>query len=135
VSDRFFDTNIILSLISSDERKADVAETAIAEGGHLSVQVLNEFASVARKKARLDWHEISDVLSSVRQVCRVHPLTVATHDAARALAEQHGLNLYDASIVASAQHAGCRVLYSEDLQEGRRFDRTLEVVNPFRTPP
>jgi predicted nucleic acid-binding protein len=27
---------------------------------------------------------------------------------------------------------GCTVLYSEDLQHGRVFERTLRVVDPFR---
>lgn len=133
VAEVFFDTNVLLYLVSTDAGKADIAEAKLAGGGHLSVQVLNEFASVARRKAGLDWREIDEVLGSARQMCRVHSLTVETHDAARGLAQQHGLGFYDASIVASALLAGCDVLYSEDLQDGQRFDRVLQVRNPFRT--
>jgi predicted nucleic acid-binding protein len=131
VAEAFFDTNVLLYLVSADTRKADIAETTIAGGGHLSVQVLNEFVSVARRKAGLDWREIDDVLGSVRQVCRVHPLTAETHDAARSLAQNHGLSFYDALIVASALLAGCDVLFTEDMQHGQRFDRALQVRNPF----
>ncbi len=135
VAEPFFDTNVLLYLVSADTGKADVAEATIAAGGHVSVQVLNEFVSVARRKAGLDWREIDEVLGLVRSMCRVHPLTVETHDSARKLAEDYGLGLYDASIVASALLAGCTVLYSEDLQDGRRFERRLQVRNPFRVGP
>ena len=131
VAEAFFDTNVLLYLVSANPGKADLAETTIAGGGHLSVQVLNEFVSVARRKAGLDWREIEEVLESVRQICRVHSLTVETHDAARGLAQKHGLNFYDALIVASALLAGCDVLYTEDLQHGQLFDQSLQVLNPF----
>jgi predicted nucleic acid-binding protein len=35
-------------------------------------------------------------------------------------------------IMASALHADCDVLYSEDLQHGRGIDRRLTIRNPFR---
>lgn len=46
----FFDTNILVYVASGDTTKADLAEAAIAAGGSISVQVLNE---VARRKTRL----------------------------------------------------------------------------------
>lgn len=46
------------------------------------------------------------------------------------LAQAHGLSHWDALIVQAAIDGGCKWLYSEDLQAGRRFG-TLEVVNPF----
>ena len=45
--DVFFDTNVLLYLISEDITKADRAETLLALGGVISVQVLSEFAAVA----------------------------------------------------------------------------------------
>ena len=49
-TDIFFDTNVLLYLISGDSIKADRAEELIGAGGVISVQVLNEFASVASRK-------------------------------------------------------------------------------------
>lgn len=132
MTETFFDTNVLLYLVSSDARKADLAEAELAAGGHLSVQVLNEFTNVARRKAGLSWDEIADVLEPVRRICTVHALDVANHDFARDLARRHELSFYDALIVASACQAGCRVLASEDLQHGQRFQGTLTVRNPFR---
>ena len=129
----FVDTNVPLYLVSADSRKAGIAQAALARGNpHVSVQVLNEFVAVARKKAALSWSEIDEVLGTVREVCRVHSLALETHDAARALARRHQLGIYDASIVASALLAGCDVLCSEDFQHGQRFGGTLRVRNPFR---
>ena len=97
----------------------------------ISVQVLNECASVLRRKAGLDWPEIAAVLNDVRTLAdAVLPLTVTMHERALALAGQGGLAFYDALIVASALEAGARRLLSEDMQDGRRFG-TLEIVNPF----
>jgi hypothetical protein len=42
------------------------------------------------------------------------------------------LQTWDALIVQAALEADCQVLYSEDLQAGRRFG-ALHVVNPFAT--
>ena len=128
----FFDTNVLLYLLSADDAKANVAEATIAEGGHVSVQVLNEFVGVARRKAALGWNEIDDVLGTVRRICHVHALTEETHEDARALAEKYSLNIYDASIVASAAQARCDWLYSEDFHDGQRYEGGPKVRNPFR---
>ena len=49
----FFDTNVLLYLTSSDPAKADRAEATLAKGGAISVPVLNELASIARRKMRM----------------------------------------------------------------------------------
>jgi predicted nucleic acid-binding protein len=97
----------------------------------VSVQVLNEVAAVARRKLDLAWPDLLELLAAVRAACRVEPLTVETHDAALAIAQRHQLEFYDALIVASAAAAGCKRLYTEDLQHGQRFGPALRVVNPF----
>ena len=56
----FFDTNVLLYLLSEDIGKADRAEALIGMGGILSVQVLNEFASVASRKLKMSYSEIRD---------------------------------------------------------------------------
>jgi predicted nucleic acid-binding protein len=98
----FFDTNVLLYLISGDPVKADEAETLISGGGVISAQVLNEFASVASRKRSLRPREIREVLSAVRAVCSLEPVTVQTHDLAFDLLERVQLSFYDALIVAAA---------------------------------
>ncbi|HET7123590.1 MAG TPA: PIN domain-containing protein [Bradyrhizobium sp.] len=126
----FFDTNI---LVYAQQRggKADRARALLAGGGKLSVQVLNEFTTVSRRKQRREWHEIAEAVADV--LTTVDPplaLTLDLHSAARALAEDHGLSFYAALIVAAALEAGCDTLFSEDLQHGRRIGR-LAILNPF----
>jgi len=131
--DAFYDTNIVLYLLSSETAKADTAEALIADGGHVSVQVLNEFANVATRKIGMTWAGLADVLGAVREVCQVHPLSIDTHDRARAIAERYGFAFYDALIIAAALLADCEILYSEDLQSGQKIEGQLTFRNPFLT--
>ena len=127
----FFDTNVVFYLLSEDAAKADRAEELLAAGGRVSVQVLNEFAAVASRKLGMGWTDIGEILTQVRAVCPVEPLSIETHERGLAVAARYGLSVYDAMIVASALLAGCKALYSEDLQHGQIFERQLTVRNPF----
>jgi len=126
-----FDTNILLYLLSEDAPKADRVEELTANGGVISVQVLNEFAAVASRKLGMSWSEIRDVLAPIRAVCEIEPLSVETHDLGIEIAERYGFSFYDAMILASALRAGCKTLYSEDLQDRQVIDRKLRIRNPF----
>jgi len=131
--ENFFDTNVVLYLLSADVAKANRAEELIALGGTLSVQVLNEFVAVASRKLRMPWSEIRDVLSQIRRVCAIEPITLETHDRALHIAERYGLSIYDALIVAAALLAGCKTLHSEDMQDGQVIEGTLRIRNPFNS--
>lgn len=133
-AEAFFDTNVVLYLLSADSAKADRAEQCIAKGGCICVQVLNEFASVATRKLRMSWTEVNEVLSQLRAVCEVHSVTVQTHDQAVALAQRYGLPIYDALIVSAALLAGCTTLWGEDMQDGQVILRKLTIRNPFAAP-
>lgn len=128
----FFDTNVLLYLLSGDVAKADRAERVVAGGGYVSVQVLNEFASVASRKLEMTYPEIRDALAPIRAVCEVTPITSGTHDLGLQIAERYGFSVYDALIAASALLAGCEILYSEDLQGGQLIDKQLVIKNPFK---
>lgn len=127
----FFDSNILLYLASGDPAKADKAESLLAGGGAISVQVLNEVANVARRKMRLSWEETNGFLTILRDVLTIHPLTVETHATGLELARRYGLSLYDSMIAASALLAGCSRLWSEDMQDGMLLEGTVRIVNPF----
>jgi predicted nucleic acid-binding protein len=126
----FFDTNVLLYLLSNDAAKADRAEALLAAGGVVSVQVLNEFASVASRKLMMTIPEVREILSTVRSVCVVKSLDVETHDLGLELAERYGFSIYDGLIVAAAVRAGCAILYTEDLQRGQVIEN-LTIRNPF----
>jgi predicted nucleic acid-binding protein len=126
----FFDTNILIYAQQSGP-KAQIAQALMAEGGVISVQVLNETANVLLRKFGRSWAEVEQALADIEDVLGpALPLTGQTHRAAIGLARDHGLSIYDALIIAAALEAGCDRLLSEDLQHGRRFG-VLVVQNPF----
>jgi predicted nucleic acid-binding protein len=128
----FFDTNVLVYIASGDAAKADKAEAIVGRGGAISVQVLNELANVARRKMRMSWQDTHTLLSLLRGLMTVHSVTLETHETGLALAERYHLSIYDAMIAASALHAGCDTLWSEDLQHGMALDGRLRIANPFR---
>lgn len=127
----FFDTSVLFYLLSNEAAKANRVEQLLAARGVISVQVLNEFAAVALRKLRLPLSDVKEILDTVRVVCSVEPVTVATHDRGLEVCERYKFSWYDSLIVASALIAGAKVLYAEDLQHGQMIDRQLRVVNPF----
>ena len=126
----FIDTNVLI-YAQTVEPKSETARRAILDGGVISVQVLNEFTAVLRRKFHLEWDDIVAAVNDLRVTFNpIRPISVVTHMDAVALARSHGFNFYDALIIASALDAGCDTLLTEDLQHGRRIDG-LTIVNPF----
>ena len=131
-AEHFFDTNVLLYLLSSDTAKADWVEAALAAGATISVQVLNEFASVALRKFGMQIGEVREVLAPIIGTCTIVPLTLTIHQRGLQVVERYGFSVYDSLIVAAALESGCTTLYTEDLQHGQRIEKTLMVRNPFR---
>jgi len=128
----FFDSNVLLYTLAADDPRAAIAAALLGRGGIVSVQVLNEFANVASRKLKLSWAEVSEALALLRILCAPPlPLTVATHEAALAVAARYRFSFYDALIVASALEADCTTLFSEDMQDGQVIDGRLTIQNPF----
>ena len=127
----FVDTNVLLDLLSGDAAKADRAEALLAGRIVISVQVLNEFVNVTRRKMGLPWPEVEQALTDVQRFAEVRPLTLATHQSGLALAKRYQLSVYDAMIAAAALEAGCTTLDSEDFSPGQRLEGRLTIRNPF----
>jgi predicted nucleic acid-binding protein len=128
----FFDSNVLIYVVARDDPRRAQAEELLASGGVLSVQILNEFASVARRKILMSWSDVTEALDAFRVLCPSPlPITIEIHEAALKIAEKHGYRIYDALVVAAALEAGCTTLYSEDLRDGQTIDGQLTVRNPF----
>ncbi len=135
-AETFFDTNVLVYATAEDDWRAPVAATLLAGGGVVSVQVLNEFASVARRKLNWSWPDVANALAAFRALLGVPlPISLATHEAALAVARRDGLNIYDALIVASALEGRCSTLLSEDMRDGRVIAGGLTIRNPFAVRP
>lgn len=127
----FLDSNIVLYLASEDLLKADRAQELVAEGGTISVQVLNEIANISRRKMGLSWAETRNFLLMIRGLLKVEPITIEIQDVGISLAERYQLSVYDSMIVSAALSAECDTLLSEDLQNGLLINGRLRVLNPF----
>lgn len=128
----FFDTNLLVYTLSAETVKAERALSLLRSGGHISVQVLNEFAHVGLRKLKLTIAEIEAVMKATLLTCDLHDLKLGDTVAALALVERHGFPFYDALIAVSALKAGCSTLWSEDFQDGMKVDGKLTIRNPFK---
>ena len=88
--DVFFDTSVLLYLLSADIEKADRVEELVQRRGVISIQVLNECAAVALRKHALSVAEVREVTSTLREFCRTHPLTLEVHEHGLEIAERSG---------------------------------------------
>ena len=128
----FFDSNVLLYLASDDGAKANRAEALLADGGTISVQVLNEMSNAAIRKLGMSWSQVGTLLEPVRALCRIEPLTEDTYGLGARLAVRYQFSVYDAMIVAAALLAGADTLYSEDMHDGLLVEGRLRIRNPFR---
>jgi predicted nucleic acid-binding protein len=133
MSDRaFFDTNVLVYIVGQKDDRTAKAEALVANGGVVSVQVLNELASVSHRRLGMSWEEIGGALAAIRDLCPSPiPLTLDTHGAGLRIAAKYGFHFYDALIAAAALEAQCTTLYSEDFQDGQLLEGRLTVRNPF----
>ena len=130
MSARFFlDTNIfVYSFALTEPAKASRAAELIRDGletrkGIVSYQVVQEFFNVAinRFARPMSAFATEEYLGTV-----FRPLLFAVHSSpalfvsALQLHHRHHLSWYDSLIVAAALETNCEILYSEDLQDGRR---------------
>ena len=128
----FFDTNVLIYAVGKDDPRASKAEALLAGGGMVSIQSLNEFVSVARRKLGMSWKEVKEMLDIVCVLCPDPvPISLDIHRGAVAIAEMYGYSIYDSLIASAALEAGCKTLYSEDLQDGQIINRQLTIRNPF----
>lgn len=127
----FLDSNVIVYLAGAEQAKADCAEELVAQGGTISIQVLNEVVNVSRRKMKMSWPETRTFLSAIRELLNVESITIGMHETGIDLAEQYGLSVYDGMIVAAALSANCDTLFSEDLHDGLLIRGRLRIVNPF----
>lgn len=134
-TEAFLDTNILVyAFDKTAPQKQEIARRLLIGGERwaISWQVVQEFCSVAlhRFVTPLQADELREVLDLLLLPhCLVLPSEEIYRDAVR-LQTQTQYRFYDSLIVAGALATGARVLYSEDLQHNRRFDKMV-IKNPF----
>ena len=139
MSDKFFlNTGVLVySFDRADPRKREIARSLISDAlesgtGIISYQVVQEFLDAATRKfiIPLTAADAQRYLSVVLEpLCEVYASPELSHQALE-IADAWRISFYDSLIVAAALQADCRILFSEDLQDGLKI-RGLSVRNPF----
>lgn len=130
-ADSFLDTNILVYAHSQGDHRTATARQLLLGGGAVGVQVLNEFASVARAKLRFTWAEVQQAIEHIVTLCpNPRPLRIETHLHALKLSKRYGFSIWDSLILAAAMEAGCETLLTEDMQHGQVVEG-VRIENPF----
>ena len=128
----FADTNVPLYALDVDEVKRKKALALLRGNPVISVQVVNEFISVATSKRKLARPEANRLAGVMMKRCEVVAMDATMVGEAIALGERFQLSHWDSLIMAAALRANCDTLYTEDMQHGQFIDNRLTVINPFR---
>ena len=139
MSARFFlDTNIFVYTFdrgarAKAEKAARLVRQAVDSGeGVVSYQVVQEFYNVALRRFAqpMTTAEAEQYFITVfRPLLAVHSSPALFGEALRVQAK-YKLAWFDSLIVAAALEARCKVLYSEDMQDGYEI-QSLRIKNPF----
>jgi predicted nucleic acid-binding protein len=135
----FIDTNVLvyaIQLPGDDLEKPNRARSLLrGDDLCLSTQVLGEFyrAVTSRRRAQPLSHSEAAAWVQLWKRIEVLSITVAHVDLALEITERFDIGYYDALILSSARMAGCRKVYSEDLNPGQEYNG-VTVLNPFLQP-
>lgn len=132
------DTNVLAYAEGvGDEIRRTAAITLIeqlpAELILLPAQTMGELYRVLTGKAKRDPAEVREAILAWADSFEVADSSWVAFQSALDLAADHGLQIWDALILSVAADNRCRLLLSEDLQNGFTW-RGVTVVNPFVAP-
>ena len=136
----FVDTNLFVYLHDDSEpekkQRADdwIALLVNRRAGRLSFQVLQELYAVLTRTVK-ETLPPATAQAIVRDLVawRPTPIDLSILERAWALGQRYALSWWDALIVAAAQRSGCKVVLTEDLQDGQVFG-AVRVIDPFASP-
>jgi predicted nucleic acid-binding protein len=132
------DTNILMYAEGIDTvEKRDIAVGVISEIPRLNavipLQALGEAFNVLMRKGKRSRSEARATVLGWLDIYTTVPTTPEVLAAAIDLATEHRLTIWDAVILAASSHAGCRILLTEDLQDGFQWGG-ITIINPFASP-
>ena len=126
------DTNILLYSISKNEnRKLLIAANLIDENPVIFPQNLSEFINVLVNRWKYPKENMELIVSEVLRSCTLVNTSISAYKQAFELIKKYDFQLFDAIIVASALDSGCRILFSEDMQDNLVVEKKLTIINPF----
>ena len=128
----FVDSNVLIYLLSDDEKKKSIVKHIVKENPSISVQVVSENVNVLLKKFKeLTWDDIVAHTKMLMIFCTVNPMDTSTLENTILIKSKYRYQWYDSMILSSALADKCTVIYSEDMQHGQVIENTLTIINPF----
>ncbi len=133
----FIDTNIwVYSFIEENVRKRnfilgfleDILNKAVII---VSIQVINEFHYVCLKKYKLKDSEIYKFVKDIKSIAKVVPINFTVYKTSFELRKKYNFSFWDSLIVASTLKNNCKILFSEDMQDGFQIN-DLTIKNPLK---
>lgn len=134
MSDRvFLDTNILVYAHTDVyiAKQSVAQQLTIDNQSFISTQVLQELSNTLNRKFKHTWTDVEKVLTNASSNNNLYTNTEATIKNACQLAQRYRFSFYDSLIIAAALACDCKLLYSEDLNNGQLIERKLRIVNPF----
>ena len=132
------DTNVLVYAegMNGEKRRhavLDLLRRLPTEAVVLPVQVLGELFNVLVRKAGRSRDDARAALLTWSDAFPVVPTAPEVMLSAADLATDHRFGIWDAVILSASARAGCRLLLSEDLQDGFTWSG-VTVVDPFALP-
>lgn len=131
----FFDTNLLVYLYSEDELEKQAQIVTLiknTENRWISTQFLNELSNTLRRKFKLEYADIANVITEIRDNFEIITVQIETIERALKIAEKYRYSYYDSVIIAAALESSCSLLYSEDMQHQQIIEGQLQIINPFK---
>lgn len=134
----FLNSNILVYTDDSSEpEKQGIALALIKSGGEsanavLSTQVLQEYFSATTRKLKTPIETAQRKIELLSNRIEVYSIIAEDISAAIDLHRLHSFSFWDSLIIRMAQKSSCSVLYSEDMQDGRKIGG-VRIKNPFKT--
>jgi len=126
------DTNILVYCHSDDElEKRVIAERLLETNPMISTQVLSEYLNVVKHRLKLPKEKVLNICSRNIDFCKLFAVHKSTLKLAGKLITRYDFQLFDSIVVGAAVEAGCKILYSEDLQHNQLIEKQLRIINPF----
>lgn len=135
----FIDTNVFVYIYNPRNHVKQktaiklIEDLTLSGEGLISSQVVQEFCSVMlsnKTEVKMNPADLKDILEVMLYPKLLHTPSLDFYKRAVDLHASSQLSFYDALIVQAAIDLGCKIIYSEDLQDGRVFGE-LRVKNPF----
>ncbi len=130
----FIDTNILVYCYTGDEPVKRQKALSIANNPDMfiSTQVLTELSNTLKRKFKVDWQTVENVISEVSSDFNVYVNKPNTVERACRIADKYQYSFYDSLIITAALSSNCKTLYSEDMQDGQTIENSLTIVNPLK---